>query len=48
MNNKIEIDVQKILISLNLGTSLPYPLSGEYIDQQNRIGAEVPAATDSA
>lgn len=32
MNNKIEIDVQKILVSLNLGTRLPYLVSGDYIN----------------
>ncbi|MBP1154417.1 hypothetical protein ACVLD2_001679 [Paenibacillus sp. PvR052] len=32
MTNKIEIDVQKILVSLNLGTRLPYLVVGEPIN----------------
>lgn len=42
MNNKIEIDVQKILLSLNLGTSLPYLESGEYTTHRIESGLKSP------
>ncbi|WP_201319192.1 hypothetical protein [Paenibacillus sp. EPM92] len=45
MNDKIEIDIQHILLALNLIPGLPYLVSGEYINHLIESDLKYPPPT---